>query len=92
MQLPTLDQMHNAFTAGGNSVGGMAMGIPGAFDDPFAYYQRHKDDIENITKTADMIKQITKAGESKIRFGGGITLSYDPVSEVVVAGKFGIMF
>ena len=92
VQLPMIDQMNTTFTAGGSSAAGMAMGIPGSFDDPIAYYQQHKDDIENVSKTADMIKQITKAGESKIRFGGGISVSYDPVSELVIAGKFGIMF
>lgn len=92
LQLPSLDQMHSSFTVGGNSAMAMAMGIPGAFDDPFAYYHQHKDDIENISKTADMLKKITKAGESKIRLGAGLSLSYDPDKHLVITGRFGLMF
>lgn len=92
LQLPSLDQMNSTFTAGGNSAMAMAMGIPGAFNDPFAYYHQHKDDIENISKTADMLKKITKAGESKIRLGGGLSVSYDPDKQLVITGRFGLMF
>lgn len=92
LQLRMIDKMNTTFTAGGSSVAGMAMGMGGEFDDPIAYYQAHKDDIENISKTADMIKQITKAGESKIKFGGGISITYDPTSQLVIGGRFGILF
>jgi len=92
VQLPTMEKMNATFIAGGNSAAQMAMGIPGSFDDPIAYYQQHKEDIENLSKTADMIKQITKAGESKIKFGGDISVTYDPVSKLVIGGRFGIMF
>ena len=92
LQLPSLDQMNSTFTAGGNSAMGMAMGISGAFNDPFAYYQQHKDDIENISKTADMLKKITKAGESKIRLGGGLSVSYDPETRLLITGRFGLLF
>lgn len=92
LQLPSLDQMNSTFAAGGNSAMGMAMGISGAFNDPFAYYQQHKDDIENISKTADMLKKITKAGESKIRLGGGLSVSYDPETRLLITGRFGLLF
>ncbi|MEX2593631.1 MAG: hypothetical protein WD426_12730, partial [Anditalea sp.] len=92
VQLPMLDQMNSTFMAGGNSVAQMGMGIPGVFNDPIAYYHQYKSDIENISKTADLVKQITKAGKSKIRFGGGISLTYDPISQMVIAGKVGILF
>jgi hypothetical protein len=90
--LPFQDEMTRTFMAGGTAAGSLVGGLPGAFNDPFAYYQAHKTDIEDISKTAGLIKDITKAGESRIRFGAGLTLSYDPVSKLIVTGKIGFLF
>ena len=90
--LPMPGQMTSTFMAGGTSAGNMLTGLPGVVDDPMAWYQQYKPDIENITKTADMVKQITGDGKSKIRFGANFSLTYDPVSQLVIGGKAGIMF
>lgn len=92
LQLPSQQQMGETFMAGGTSVGRMGMDFPGSMNDPIAYYQQHKEDVENISKTAKMIKDITKAGESKIKFGAGISITYDPTSQLVIGGKFGVLF
>lgn len=65
LQLPGLDEMNKSFTAGGNSVAGMISGMPGSLDDPIAYYQQHKEDIENISKTTELVKKITNSGKKQ---------------------------
>ncbi len=90
--LPMQDQMTSTFNAGGTSFGNLATGLPGAFHDPIAFYQQNKTEIENVSKTVDLVKQITEAGKSKIRFGGDFSLTYDPVNKVLVTAKVGVMF
>lgn len=90
--LPAPDQIGSTFTAGGVSLGNLGAGLPNAFSDPFAYYQAHKTDIENVTKTADLVKKITNEGKSKIKFGADFSLTYDPEKHLAVTVKTGIAF
>lgn len=90
--LPMFGDMSKNFMAGGTSAGNMITGIPSLPNDPVAWYQQYKPDIENISKSADLVKQITDAGKNKIRFGAGFSLTYDPDSQLVIGTRAGIMF
>ncbi len=90
--LPTQDAMSQTFQAGGNSLGNLITGVPGAFDDPYQFYKDHKDDIGNISDSVDKVKQITDYGKKKIRFGADFGLTWDPVSKVAVTFRLGARF
>jgi len=90
--LPYNFQMADTFNAGGRSFGNLVGGLPGAINDPIGFYKQYKPDIENVTKTVDLVKSITDEGKSKIRFGADFSLSYDPVNKVLVTAKVGILF
>lgn len=90
--LPFSDQMGKTFTSGVGAFTHFASGLPAGLNNPLAYYEQNKGNIENISKTADLVKQITAAGKSKIRFGGDFSLTYDPVSKLVVTAKVGVLF
>lgn len=90
--LPYNFQMADTFNAGGRSFGNLVGGLPGAINDPIGYYKQYKPDIENVSKTVDLVKKITDEGKSKIRFGADFSLSYDPVNKVLVTAKVGLLF
>lgn len=90
--LPPPADMGRTFAAGGSSAGSMLTGLPGGLDDPLAYYNAHKDDIENVTKSVDVVKDITEAGKKRIRFGADFSLSYDPVNSLVFTARAGLMY
>lgn len=90
--LPYNFQMADTFNAGGRSVGNLVGGLPGGLSDPIGYYKQYKPDIENVTKTVDLVKKITDEGKTKIRFGADFSLSYDPVNKVLVTAKVGLLF
>ncbi|MEX6688156.1 DUF4157 domain-containing protein [Danxiaibacter flavus] len=90
--LPPPSDMGRTFMAGGSSAGSMLTGLPGGLDDPLAYYKAHKDDIENVSKSVDLAKDITEAGKKRIRFGADFSLSYDPVNSLVFTARAGLMY
>ncbi len=90
--LPMPGDMSKTFMAGGASAGNLVSGLPGITNDPMAWYTQYKGDIENISKTADMVKKVTGDGKSKIRFGASFSVSYDPESKLVIGGRAGFIF
>ncbi len=90
--LPPPADMGRTFMTGGTSAGSMLTGLPGAFDDPLAYYNAHKDDIDNVSKSVDAIKDITESGKKRVRFGADFSLSYDPVNSLVFTARAGLMY
>jgi hypothetical protein len=90
--LPTQGDMSKTFMAGGNAAGGMLSTAPQAFNDPIAYYQAHKSDIDDISKSVDLVKDITDSGKRKIGFGADLSITYDPQSKLVITGAVGINF
>ena len=66
------DPMNNA----GNAITGMAGGLPGAMDDPMAYYKSQEGNIEAIKKAADIAQKLYKEKRG-IRFGAGVRIGFD---------------
>jgi hypothetical protein len=90
--LPTPDAMGKTFTAGGMAAGNMLGTLPGALDDPMRYYQDHKSDVTDISKSVDLVKQVTDSGKKRVRFGADFGLTWDPVSQLAVTVRVGANF
>lgn len=90
--LPSPSGMSETFTTGGAAAGNMLTGAPAALDDPIAYYKAHKEDIDNVSKSVDLFKDITDSGKKKLRFGGDFSLSYDPEKHLVYTVRVGAMY
>ncbi len=90
--LPNPSSVGQTFTTGGTSAGSLLTGAPGALDDPIGFNTSHKSDIDNISKSVDLVKDITDAGKKKIRFGGDFSLSYDPEKKFVFTVRAGMIY
>jgi hypothetical protein len=88
--LPMPSDMGSTFNKGGSAAGNMLTGVPGALDDPLAYYNLHKPDIKDIGSAVDTVKQISDQGKRKISFGADFAVTYDPVNKVVVVVRAGL--
>ena len=90
--LPTQENMSRNFQKGGTAAGDLIRGTPGAMADPLTFYRDHKADIGDVSNSVDIIKKITESGKKKIQFGADLSVTYDPVNKVVVAGRVGFNF
>ncbi|MDB5145994.1 MAG: hypothetical protein JWQ57_14 [Mucilaginibacter sp.] len=88
--LPMPGDMGSTFNKGGAAAGNMLTGVPGALDDPLAYYNLHKPDIKDIGSAIDTVKQISDQGKRKISFGADFAVTYDPINKVVVVVRAGL--
>ena len=82
--LPTKDDMTQNFQQGASAAGSLMSDLPGAPIDPLQYYTDHKTDIEDVSKSVDLLKQVTDSGKRRIRFGADLGLTWDPVSKLAV--------
>jgi len=90
--LPSPADMSQTFNKGGAAGGSLISGVPGALDNPLDYYKAHKSDIDDISKSVDLVKDITDAGKKKINFGADFSLSYDPEKHVAFTIRVGALY
>ncbi len=91
--LPFPTELRDVFGKGGAAATRLAPSLPGAADNPLAWYNLRSDDVSAVSRAIGMGQKIYKAGKpSAQKFGVGLRLNYDKTMGLTIYGGAQLRF